>query len=170
MFACLDQTDFIHFCSYTLNLCLKFTRINKSCSLSEFTGRPRMADDFREDGPVNTRRLGSLEKIFYFGEYLAEGIYSGVVRRWIRRMNESYFGIDQKRQFGSFLSWCGSGSWARSKINYQISDWQQFFLRSLTWICLLICHHAHGCLIYHDRTDDRIDFFFLGFDHGYGFV
>ena len=63
-----------------------------------------MADDFREDGPVNTRRLGSLEKIFYFGEYLAEGIYSGVVRRWIRRMNESYFGIGQKRQFGSFLS------------------------------------------------------------------
>ena len=69
-----------------------------------------MADDFREDGPVNTKRFGSLGKTLYFGEYLAEGIYSGVVRRWIRRMNESYFGIGQKRQFGSFLSGCGSGS------------------------------------------------------------
>ena len=29
MFECLDQTDFIHFCNYTLNLCLKFIRINK---------------------------------------------------------------------------------------------------------------------------------------------
>ena len=68
-----------------------------------------MTDGFREDSPVNTRRFGSLEIILYFGEYLAEGIYSGVVRSWIRRMNESYFGIGQKRQFGSLLSGCGSG-------------------------------------------------------------
>ena len=61
-----------------------------------------MTDGFREDGPVNTRRFGSLEKTLYFGEYLAEGIYSGVVRRWIRRMNESYFGIGQKGSLGVF--------------------------------------------------------------------
>ena len=97
MFACLDQTDFIHFCSFTLNLCLKFTRINKSCSMSGFTGRP-------DDGPENTRRF-DLEKLF-----ISENIYSGVVQSWILRMNESYFGIGQKGQFGSFLSGCGSGS------------------------------------------------------------
>ena len=68
-----------------------------------------MADDFREDGPVNTRRFGSLGKILYFGEYLAEGIYSGVVRRWIRRMNESYFGIDQKKAVWEFSIWTRIG-------------------------------------------------------------
>ena len=63
MFACLDQTDFIHFCSFTLNLFLKFTRINKSCSMSGFTGRP-------DDGLENTRRFDLLGKALYFGEYL----------------------------------------------------------------------------------------------------
>ena len=29
MFECLDRTGFIHFCNYTLNLYLKFIRINK---------------------------------------------------------------------------------------------------------------------------------------------
>ena len=55
--------NFIHFCSYILNLCLKFTRINKSYTLLGFTGRPR-------DGPENTRRFGSLGKALYFEEYL----------------------------------------------------------------------------------------------------
>ena len=63
MFVYLDQTDFIHFCSFTLNLCLKFTRINKSCSMSGFTGRP-------DDGPEKTRRFDLLGKALYFGEYL----------------------------------------------------------------------------------------------------
>ena len=30
MFACLDPTDFIHFYNFTLNLFLKYIRINKS--------------------------------------------------------------------------------------------------------------------------------------------
>ena len=60
MFECLDQTDFIHFCNYTLNLCLKFIRINKPLFV-------RVQWTVPVDRTLNVRFR--LERL-YFGVYL----------------------------------------------------------------------------------------------------